>query len=250
MIIFRTALVLLICSALALITYKKELLNADGSITAFFIGLFIGIQAGLTLIILLLVFLASAFLATRYKFNYKRDRGIEEGFKGERGWTNVLANGIVPVFVLLFYDSGRLFTFGSLGTSMAIPLFVGAVAAAASDTLASEMGMASQKTYLITTFEKVEPGTNGGISLYGQMWALIGSVYTFLVAQAIFYISDFQLLSIELILLGSSLAFLGCQVDSLLGATLERRGILNKSLVNLSAITITVMIFGGLIYVW
>ncbi|MBS3790315.1 MAG: DUF92 domain-containing protein [Candidatus Thermoplasmatota archaeon] len=250
MIVFRIAVIFIICFALGFITYYRGLLNADGSIAAFFIGLFIALQGGLTLIILLLVFLASAFLATRYKFSYKKERGLEEGFKGERGWTNVLANGIVPVSVLLLYNSGYLVSFGFLNTKFAIPLFVLAIAAAASDTLASEIGMASKKVYLITNFKRVKPGTNGGISAYGELWAMIGSVYTFLIAQFIFYFVDMTTFSPRILLFGSFIGFLSCQVDSVLGATLERRGLLNKSLVNLLAISISVTIFGGLIYVW
>lgn len=250
MVVFRIGLLLLICSFLGLITYRRGMLNADGSIAAFFIGLFIGLQAGLSLILLLLIFLASAFLATRYKFNYKKERGIEEGFKGERGWTNVLANGLVPVLVLLLYNSGGLLSIGFLNSRSSILLFVLAVSAAASDTLASEIGMASKKVYLITTLERVEPGTNGGVSLYGEMWAMIGSLYTFFVAQVLFFLSNQPTFSIKMLLLGSFIGFISCQIDSILGATLERKGTLNKSLVNLLAISISVALFGGLIYVW
>ncbi len=248
--IFRITLIFVICFALGFITYYKGLLNADGSLTAFFIGLFIALQGGLSLIILLLVFLASAFIATKYKFNYKRERGMHEGFKGERGWTNVLANGAVPLIVLSLYNSGNLVSFGFLNSKFTVSLFVLAIAAAASDTLASEIGMASKKVYLITTFERVKPGTNGGISAYGELWALIGSVYTFIVAQLIFYFTDMTTFSIEILLFGTFVGFLSCQIDSVLGATLEKRGILNKSLVNLLAISISAIIFGGIMYVW
>lgn len=250
MVVFRIALIFIICFALGFITYHRGLLNADGAVTAFFIGLFIALQGGLALIMILLVFLTSAFIATRYKFKYKKKRGMQEGFKGERGWTNVLANGIVPIIVLLLYNSGRLLSFGFLNSNLTLSLFVVAIAAAASDTLASEIGMASDQVYLITTFERVEPGTNGGISLYGELWAVIGSAYTFLVAYIIFYLADMAIFSPKILLSGVFIAFLGCQIDSVLGATLERRGLLNKSTVNLMAISISVIIFGGIIHVW
>ncbi len=250
MVVFRFVLIFIICFALAFITYYRGLLNLDGSVMAFIIGLFIALQGGLILILFLLIFLASAFIATRYKFNYKKQRGIQEGFKGERGWTNVLANGAVPVIALLLYNSGNLINIGFLNSNLAISLFVLAIAAAASDTLASEIGMASDKVYLITTLERVKPGTNGGISAYGELWAIIGSVYTFLVAQLIFYFTDTITFSPEILLFGSFIGFLSCQIDSFLGATLERKNILNKSIVNLLAISISAIIFGGVMYVW
>ncbi len=250
MIIFRHILIFVICFILALLTYKRGLLNLDGALTAFFLGLIIGFQGNITLIILLLIFLLSAFLATRYKFNYKKKIDSQEGFKGERGWTNVLANGIVPVSVLLLSQSGNLISIGFLKYEYTMILFVLSVAAAASDTLASEIGMASDKVYLITTFKRVRPGTNGGISLYGEIWAFIGSFYTFGVAYLLFQLENSVIFNPQIILLGTAFGFISCQIDSVLGATLEREGILNKSLVNLLSISITVSIFGGLIYVW
>ncbi len=245
---FDILLIFIICFALSFITYYKRLLNLDGAVTAFFIAVFISIQGGLTLILLLLIFLFSAFLATKYKFGYKKERGIHEGLKGERGWTNVIANGAVPTMILILYDSGSIFNIGFLGEEMMLVLFVTSIAAAASDTLASEMGMVSDKAYLITNFKRVKPGTNGGISLYGEFWALIGPLYTFLVAQAMFYFAGMSLLSPIFILSGIVVSFMSCQIDSLLGATLERRSLIGKSTVNFTSIFISVTLFGGILW--
>lgn len=250
MIILEMILIFIICFILSFITYRKSLLNLDGSITAFILGVIIGFQGGLLLIILLLIFLISAFVATRYKFEYKKELGSQEGLEGERGWTNVLANGLVPVMVLLFSESGYLSSLSFLGYETAFLLFVLSVAAAASDTLASEVGMTSSKVYLITTFERVKPGTNGGISIYGELWALIGSFYTFIVAYLLFFVANGSFLGPQTIFMGTLFGFISCQIDSILGATLERKGILTKSQVNLLAILTTVIMFRGLIYVW
>lgn len=240
--------IVFICLALASIAYYEGLLNVSGTIAAFLIALFIGYQGGLPLVFLLVIFLFSSFLATRYKFPYKKERGIQQGLEGERGWTNVLANGAVPTFVLLIASSPLFGGIGLIRFDVAILLFVGSVAAAASDTLASEMGMVSDKVHLIINFKKVEPGTNGGISLYGEMWAFIGAAYTFLVAQAVFYISSVEAFSLLMTLLGISIAFMSCQIDSILGASLERKGLMGKSMVNLSAISISITIFGGILW--
>ncbi len=248
MVILKLVIILIICSILAVVTYLRGLLNADGSITAFLIGLFIALQGGLSYIFILFLFLFSSFLATKYKFPYKKERNVAEGFKGERGWTNVLANGIVPAAVILLSSSGRLVDFGFLDMKFSIALFVISIAAAASDTLASEIGIASENVYLITNLKRVEPGTNGGISAYGQLWALIGSLYTFIVAGIVFYLFDITVFSPKILLMGIFIGFMGSQIDSLLGATLEREGVMTKSLVNLVAISSTVCIYGGLLW--
>ncbi len=244
----ETIFIILICIILASITYYKSLLNLDGAVTAFFMALFIGFQGGISLILLLVIFLFSAFLATRYEFGYKKERGIQQGFEGERGWRNVVANGAVPTTILLLSGSGSLVSFGFLESSWVLPLFVASIAAAASDTLASEMGMVSDKTYLITNLKRVEPGTNGGISLYGEIWAFIGPVYTFLVAQLMFYFSGLRLLSLKIMILGALISFLSCHFDSVFGATLERKGFMSKSMVNFTSISISMIIYGGILW--
>ncbi|MEF8873616.1 MAG: DUF92 domain-containing protein [Candidatus Thermoplasmatota archaeon] len=245
---FDTLFIILICLTLASITYYKGLLNIDGAVTAFFMALFIGFQGSITFILLLVIFLLSAFLATRYEFGYKKKRGIQQGLEGERGWKNVVANGAVPTAILVLSGSGAVVSIGFLESSLVFPLFVASIAAAASDTLASEMGMVSDKTYLITNLRKVEPGTNGGVSLYGELWALIGAVYTFFVAQIMFYFSNFPLLSLIVIILGTGISFLSCQFDSIFGATLERKGVMSKSMVNFTSISISMIIYGGILW--
>ncbi len=242
-------IIFLICLVLALLTYHKKLLNLSGAVTAFFMALFIGFQGDIILILLLLIFLLSSFLATKYKFSYKEERGIQEGLEGERGWINVLANGAVPVGILLFSESGPILDIGFLGSEVVFTLFVASIAAAASDTLASEMGMTSDKTYLITNFKKVKPGVNGGVSLYGEFWAFIGSLYSFSVIQIILYIfRPGSMIPSVIFITGILIGFMSCQIDSVLGATLERKGIMGKSMVNFTAIFTSIMIFGGILW--
>ncbi len=227
------------------------MLDIRGSVTAFFIGMILGVMGGVLWILLLLIFLVSAFLATRYKFNYKITKDLQEGKKGERGAINVLANGIVPVIIAIFNSpaSGRnLLGLGYLENNLAILLFVTSVACAASDTLASEMGMLSDKVYLITTGKRVSPGTDGGISLYGEMWALFGSAYTFFVAYIIFHhLSDITFPP-AWPFIGITMGFISCQFDSLLGATLEQKGLIGKSSVNTIAISISMII--TIVIIW
>ena len=250
--ILDIGLIVLICIILASITYVRGLLDLSGSVTAFIVGIIIGLQGGILWIFLLLIFLASSFLATRYKFNYKKKIDAQEGKKGERGVTNVLANGLVPMILAVLHtsnNSSNILTVGIIPHNIVVFLFITSIAGAAADTLASEMGILSRKTYLITSGEKVKPGTNGGISFRGELWAFVGSLYTFIVAFAVFGIFESYFIPLRWIIIGNVMGFISCQIDSLLGATLERKDIIGKSTVNLFAITISIIITGVIIWI-
>ena len=64
-------------------------------------------------------------------------------------------------------------------------LALAALAEAAADTGSSEIGMAFPgKTLLITTFRPVPPGTDGGVSLFGTLAAILGAGAVALTALA------------------------------------------------------------------
>lgn len=249
--ILEIGLVFTICLILALLTYAKGMLNLSGAAAAFITGVILGIQGGILWILLLLLFLFSAFLATRYKFSYKEEKGFQEGIKGERGARNVLANGLIPLAIALFHQPmyyDNILGIGFIPHDIATFLFITSVASAASDTLASEMGIVSDKVYLITDLKKVKPGTNGGVSLLGQFWSFFGALYTFAVAYTLFGLLEYSSMSTRWILFGITMSFISCQIDSVLGATLERKNIIGKSTVNTVAIMTTVITTGLIIW--
>jgi uncharacterized protein (TIGR00297 family) len=107
-------------------------------------------------------------------------------------------------------------------------LALAALAEAAGDTSSSEIGMAFPgKTLLVTNFKSVPAGTDGGMSLFGTIAALLGAASVGMVAVATGLVPANQLATI--ILAG----FFGTVIDSLLGAIFERRGLLDNDLVNL-----------------
>jgi uncharacterized protein (TIGR00297 family) len=107
-------------------------------------------------------------------------------------------------------------------------LALAALAEAAGDTSSSEIGMAFPgKTLLVTNFKSVPAGTDGGISLFGTLAALLGAGSVAFAAVATGIVPIRQMATI--ILAG----FFGTVIDSLLGAIFERRGLLDNDLVNL-----------------
>jgi len=227
-----------LCLALSTLAYYKQVLTKGGTVAGFVVGMIIGIAGDVTWLFLLLFFLLSSFAATRYRFALKEAMGVQEGKKGERGAMNVLANAFAPTVIALL----SAFSFGLIPATWAGIVFLSALAVAGADTLASEIGVLSDRARLITTFRRVKAGTDGGISVLGEVCAIGASLYTALFGWLILYLLSSKIgLVVTLpseswfLVIPAVVGFLGCQIDSILGATLERRGLIHKKGVNLVA---------------
>ncbi|HEV8594515.1 MAG TPA: DUF92 domain-containing protein [Thermoplasmata archaeon] len=243
------ATTLVLCALLSGLAYYRKVLTADGTMAAFGVGMIIGIFGDVTWLLLLLFFLVSSFGATRYRFALKEAMGVQEGARGERRAANVLANGLAPAAIAVLGFPG----WGTplLDRELSGLLFVSALAVAGADTLASEIGILSEKVRLITNGRPVKPGTDGGVSWLGQAAALAAAVYSALFGYLVlvpfsawaglsppysFPISPLYLV------IPAVVGFLGCQIDSVFGATLEQRGILDKRTNNLASTSLGAVI--------
>jgi len=172
-----------------------------------------------------------AFVATRIGRGRKERLGTAEARRG-RSASQVVANlGIAalvasdPVNVWLL-DSRWLPRPAHAGALLlAMPL--AALAEAAADTVSSEIGQVlGGRPRMITTLRSVEPGTDGAVSVAGTLAGLVAAA---IVAGAGSWAmrGDFALFK-----LSCAGAVFGLLFDSLLGATLEKRGWLNNDAVN------------------
>jgi uncharacterized protein (TIGR00297 family) len=127
--------------------------------------------------LLLLVFvLVSA--ATRLGRRAKEAAGIAEERGGRRGAANAWANGLVPLAL-----AAAMAARPSLALAAGI---VGAFAAAAADSCASEVGKVyGRRAYLPTTLRRVEPGTRGAVSLEGTLGGAAAALVVAAVAAAL-----------------------------------------------------------------
>tara|TARA_B100001121_G_scaffold170340_1_gene148726 strand:- start:7106 stop:7873 length:768 start_codon:yes stop_codon:yes gene_type:complete len=216
---------------LMVISRIRKILNESGTWAAAIMGLVVAIGGHWTWLVTLLAFLSAGFFVTRWRYDEKKEMGFNEGEDGERDWTNVISNGGVPMLI-------SLYAFVTEDWQELLPIFVASVAVATSDTFASEVGCLDNRVYMITTLKKCEPGLNGGFSPNGQIAALVGALLISLVATALGMLVGAEALSspVEFIVSISIIGFLGCQVDSLLGALLENRGYIGKGTVNTLAI--------------
>ena len=206
---------------------RANILDKQGIIAAALLGLFVGFLGHWTWLLLLLCFLLSSHIATKWRFEEKTERGLNESADGHRGWVNVAANGGMPALVALL-------TFLVNDWESGLWMFAAAVAVATSDTWASEIGCLDHRVRMITTLKPCEAGVNGGFSPNGQLAAAAGGLLigaSALVASLVMFSTS---ISDQILIAGivAGLGFLGCQIDSILGAVLENRGFLTKGSVN------------------
>lgn len=206
---------------------RANILDKQGIIAAALLGLFVGFLGHWTWLLLLLCFLLSSHIATKWRFEEKTERGLNESSDGHRGWVNVAANGGMPALVALL-------TFLVNDWESGLWMFAAAVAVATSDTWASEIGCLDHRVRMITTLKPCEAGVNGGFSPNGQLAAAAGGLLigaSALVASLVMFSTS---ISDQIVIAGivAGLGFLGCQIDSILGAVLENRGFLTKGSVN------------------
>jgi uncharacterized protein (TIGR00297 family) len=127
-------------------------------------------------------------------------------------------------------------------------LFASALSFGASDTFASEFGVLAGRAKSILTGKEVPPGTNGGVSRLGQVFAVVGAVTTAVVGLLLFWSFRTPLPNPVLFTLTVTIAgIFGCQVDSVLGELFENRGKLSKGSTNFLGMLSAVALAAGIL---
>lgn len=207
----------LISLALSVETYKLHCLTKGGAVASFLVGSFIGIFASMNAFFLLTAFTIAGFIATMRGIDKKKEQGLQEGIKGERTWKNVLGVGIPPCLIV------ALNSLGLLDYTTFVVMFVSTITVAGADTIASEIGVKDKNVYMITTFRKVEPGINGGVSVLGTSVSTIASLLIAVLGWVVMTETlDWMLL------IPFMTGVLGNILDSIFGAVLENPGYISK----------------------
>ncbi len=226
---------LIVMAFLGALSYRLGFVDISGLISAFFVGFTVWYTGGVAAFTVLLFFFISSGIATKYKYRAKMRKNVAQEAKGKRSWKNVFGSGIIPMmFSIGIFVSQRLAEVGAVSPSLAFWMFggfIGSVATTSADTLASEIGVFSKrKPRLITNLRrKVPAGTIGAVSLLGEGVALFAgaAIGTIVSLYALFTPGLVPVTSSAEILLIFPLsvltAFIGCNLDSLIGAVFQNR---------------------------
>ncbi len=206
-----------VCAALAIGAWRAHVLDHWGALSAFLIGFvtFVFPVDGWKWFLVLLVFLSVSSYMTHYKYQVKRKKGFAQEKGGARGWPNVAANGVAAGLL------AALTPF--FPQQIILPAFLGAVATASADTLATEIGLLNPTDpRLITDLRKVVPaGTSGGVSILGELATLLGALVIG-IAAGILQMTDNPSWPAGILIGTTMIAGLaGCTLDSFIGATIQ-----------------------------
>lgn len=157
-------------AAIGALAWWRGALSADGAAGAVAVGSLIFTLGGLLWTWPLLAFFLTASFWTARGRKAKEGLGPELVKGDRRTLGQVLANGGWGAWIAVLSYAGLL------EPRLAYAAYVGAVAAAAGDTWATELGLLSTaQPRLITTGRPVPPGTSGGVTAWGLLAAVAGS---------------------------------------------------------------------------
>ncbi|XP_007241724.2 transmembrane protein 19 [Astyanax mexicanus] len=214
---------------------RKKSLDHGGALGALLVGFILTI-ANMSFFSALLAFFITSSKLTRWKGDVKKrfDSEYKEG--GQRNWVQVFCNGGVPTELALLYmievGPGEMpvdFEKQYSASWMCLSL-LGALACSTGDTWASEVGpvLSKCKPRLITTWKKVPPGTNGGVTTIGLIASFLGgaTVGTAYFITQLLLVNELHLAVPQwpIIVYGAMSGLLGSMLDSFLGANMQYSG--------------------------
>ena len=200
--------------------HRARTVSASGAIAGAIVGILIYAGSGPGGWALLFAAFLAASLTSRLGLQRKTLLGIAEERGGRRGAGNAIANcGVAVVAAIAAVTTPHAYG--------ALVAFVAALAAGASDTVASEIGKAwGTSTFLVTTFGRARPGTPGAMSLEGTAAGIVAAAALAALGVAL------GLVPASAIVPAVVGATAGALVESALAATLEGPGILNNDMLN------------------
>src|SRR5579864_8327926 len=139
---------------LAVVAVRSRAIDISGALLGALISFTAFLAGGLAWLLVIVAFFAISSLLTRFRYDYKKKLGSAQEKGGVRSWPNTLANGLIA----------GLAATAEIVTHQEIFMvaFLGSIATAMSDTVATEIGLlSSSRPRLISNLRKfVEPGTS------------------------------------------------------------------------------------------
>ncbi|VAX23586.1 hypothetical protein MNBD_NITROSPINAE02-931, partial [hydrothermal vent metagenome] len=206
----------LVCAMLGVAAYKEKKIDKAGGVAGVILGAIIYLSLGIEGFVIMLFFIMFAVVVTTISAYH---HGEPEGY-GTRGAGNAFANlGPAAFFALFSLMACDPFVFNIA--------FCASLGAALSDTVSSELGRGAQeKPVDILSWERVETGSNGAISMRGTALGVLAALFMGMGGSAM------ELVTIPGALAVIAGAVAGNLADSWLGSAFENDGLLTNNQVN------------------
>ena len=224
---------LLINTVLIALAQRLPLLTRAGWVHAGILGTVLWGCLGWTGWVAVVAYLALGSAVTKLGFKQKQERGLAEARGGQRSPANVWGSAATGAGLALLIGAG-------LEPKLWLTLgFAASFAAKLADTFGSEIGKRWGSTpRLITTLRRVEPGTEGAISLEGTVASVAGSLVMSLVMWALVLVPSGRLM-----VLVAVVGFVATLAESVLGAIAqERLSWMSNELVNALQTTLAALL--------
>lgn len=224
-------------SLFVLLSIASKKMDVPGALVGGLIATCLFLGGGFPMLGVLGLFFVLGVGATEWKKREKKELGLAQENEGKRSVRHAIANGgiaAIYAFVGAFAEDNL----------MLLAMATGSFASATADTLASELGNLYGSRYVnILTFKPDTQGKDGVVSLEGTLLGALGSLVV-----ALFFGWAFQ--AWEFVGLIALAGCVGNLADSILGASLQRKGTINNDKVNFLSTWIAACTVLLLTYVW
>jgi uncharacterized protein (TIGR00297 family) len=216
----RLLLAVLVNAALAAAAYAARTVDLSGVVAGFVVGFLIYAFYDWRGYLLLLAFFVIGSACTKLGYWKKAAAKLAQEKGGRRGARHALANAGVATACAIFAGVTDYRVLFGLA-------FAGAFATAAADTSSSEIGqLLGRRTFLPTTFKSVPRGTEGAVSLEGTLAGVLASLIVAVLGAVLGLYPRIGVLAIV------AAAFVGTTFESVVGAALEKRQLLDNEALN------------------
>lgn len=215
---------IIVNTVLAIAGYWLRGVDLSGAIAGWILGCVLVAGGGPPLYVALLAFFIIGTLATKLGFARKAREGLAQEKGGRRGAAHAFANVGVAAICAVACWRGLGF----------VPLFMGiaALATAAADTTASEVGqLFGKRAFLPLSFRRVERGTEGAISIEGTLAGIVAGFIVAIAGTSIAahhfrpgFIGSVSIYKSNVIIVLTLCAFVGSYLESILGSWNRRHG--------------------------
>lgn len=216
---FKAALLVNSAGYLLLQNPPQNSLTPDGLLHASVLGIGIWTFLGWEGFFICVSYLIFGSLVTKIGFKEKEALGIAEKRGGRRGpenvWGSAATGMLCAIMTYVVKDNPN-----AIEMIAALKIaYVASLTTKLSDTFQSEIGKVYGKTtVLITNLERVEPGTEGAISLEGYAAGIIGSIILTSTANNVGFIDNWEDSTICLVA-----PLIATTIESYIGATSQNK---------------------------